>query len=94
MLLCHFGIPLLSCKWQLAAQDRALLALQSFTKLYYPSGRHKGILLCSPSRGCSAHTKYTFTILTQVTLLLDFRVSQTAANICCCRRNTWWTVLE
>lgn len=48
----------------------------------------------SPSRGHSAHTKYTFTLPGQVTVLLVFHLSQTAANISCCRRNTQWTVVE
>ena len=87
MLLCHFGITLLSCKWQPAAQDRALLPSWSSTKLHNPFGKNKAILLCSPSRGHSAHTKYTCTLPGQVTVLLVFHLSsQTAANISCCRK--------
>lgn len=87
MLLCHSAITLLSCKWQPAAQNRPLLSLWSFTKHHSSFGKSKTVLLWTPSRGRSEHTKHAFASWGQMVVLPVSHPPQTAANISCCKRN-------
>lgn len=61
-------------------------------KIPQPFGKSKAMLLCSPSRGHSAHKIHIY--LTGSGHSPPSSSSISAANISWCRRNTQWTVVE